>query len=365
MRRQSYLLVAAGLLAVAVACGEKSPSPVSPSATTPATDAAGDAAVGPDGETMKTPAPSHVSPANGVELENFDLVLRVNPVTAKFTDETRFAYRFQILRDGQPVGDHRTSNSTEWEVNLSSLEVDTTYSWRARAERGIAFGPWSEPWTFTTPEIPQGYNVPGELYDPLYTGRTVGTVNGPVTFIPGEGVRMEDFVSNIEYVLPQNIPDGEFSMLVKTWTNTEGNKTKVMSMREGRSDITTNDRRFTIEKRGNPAGIIAFRIITRFSQEETVGQERVRREFDRNRFYLWRASFRGGRFQLEIFQDGPNGNRIYSFGKNYVPPYDPNPHLAYVGAPVGRGGPLDATVPGMIVKQVWLSNRPRPPFANN
>src|SRR5690242_11439478 len=39
--------------------------------------------------------------------------------------------------------------------------------------------------------------------------------------------------------------------------NTEGDKTKMMAMTEGDSDITTNDRRLTIEKRGNPAGAVA------------------------------------------------------------------------------------------------------------
>src|SRR5690606_5996909 len=184
-------------------------------------------------------------------------------------------------------------------------------------------------------------------------------------FLPGVGARLENFTSNIEYVLPQTIREGEFSMLVtNTPANTEGGKTKIMSMREGRSDITTNDRRFTIEKRGDPPGIIAFRIITRNSQEETQGRERVSRDFKANQTYLWRATFRGGRFQLEIFEGGANGQRIYSFGKNYEGFYDPDPHLAYVGAPVGRGGPVDASVPGMVARQVWLSSRPRPDFAN-
>ncbi len=52
--------------------------------------------------------------------------------------------------------------------------------------------------------------------------------------------------------------------------NTEGNKTKVMAMTEGDSDITTNDRRFTIEKRGNPAGAVAWRVRTSNDQIDTV-----------------------------------------------------------------------------------------------
>lgn len=361
MKRTPCLIAATALLATAVACGDNPPSPVGPSATIAPEAEAGAA---PDGSTLKVPAPAHVSPANGVTLEEFEVTLRVNPVTAKFTDEDQFAYRFELLLNGRAVRNVRTT-TTRWVLDLSNLEVDTTYSWRARAEKAGFVGPWSEPWSFRTPEIPQGYNIPGELYDPLYTGKTVGNPNGAVTFVPGVGARLEGHTSHIEYVLPETIRNGEFSMLVTNVpANTEGGKTKIMSMSEGRSDITTNDRRFTIEKRGDPPGIIAWRMITHDSQIDTVGQERVSRDFKANLTYLWKATFRNGRFQLEIFEGGAGGKRIYGFGKPYDGAYDPNPHLAYVGAPVGRGGPSDATVPGMVARQVWLSSRPRPDFAN-
>jgi hypothetical protein len=55
---------------------------------------------------------------------------------------------------------------------------------------------------------------------------------------------------------------------------------------------------------------------------------------------------------------------IYSFGKSYCGTYNPDPHLVYAGGPTGRAGPDSGTVPGMIVKQFWMSSRPRPPFAN-
>jgi hypothetical protein len=361
MSKKVYLAAAVGLLATAVACSEKSSSPAAPSSSPAAVDDAGALA---DGTTLKVTAPTQTSPANGATLDQFEITLKVNPSVARFAPEvTQFAYRFQLLLNGQVVKDFRTSSSTEWKV--TELDNNVTYGWRCRAEQGTYFGPWSATWTFKTPEQPEGYNIPGELYDPLYTGKTVGNPNGSVDFVPGVGIRLNDFTSHVEYVLPETIRQGEISVLVtNTPANTEGGKTKIMSMREGRSDITTNDRRFTIEKRGDPPGTIAFRIITRDSQEETQGAERVQRNFLANKWYLWRASFRNGRFQLEIFEDGANGQRIYSFGKNYEGFYDPSPHLAYIGSPVGRGGPSDATIPGMIAKQLWISNRPRPAFAN-
>lgn len=362
MSRKWTLTVTAGVVALALACSDSKPSsPVAPTSAPGAVDG-GDAAA--DGSTLKVTAPTPTSPANGSRLEDFEVTLRVNSATARFeTGTVPLAHRFELLRGGQAVESFR-GVATQWKPTIA-FESDTEYGWRVRAEQGTAFGPWSPTWTFRTPEQPRGYNIAGELYDPLYTGDTVGALVGPTAWVPGVGIRLNDFTSHVEYVLPQTIPEGEFSMLVtNTPANTEGGKTKIMSMREGRSDLTTNDRRFTIEKRGNPPGIVAWRVITKNSQEDTVGAERVSRDFQANRWYLWVATYRNNRIQLDIFEDGASGRRIYSFGKHIELPYDPNPHLAYIGAPVGRGGPADATVPGMIAKQVWLSSRPRPAFAN-
>ena len=360
MSKKYYLVVAVGLLATAVACSDKPASPAAPSGAPVAVDDTNAAA---DGSTLKVPAPTQTAPANGAAIEQFETTLKVNGVTGKFVNTTQFAYRFQLLVNGQVVREFRTSAFTEWKV--TDLDVNVTYGWRCRAEQGQFFGPWSATWTFKTPDIPEGYIAGGEVYDPLWTGKTVGDINGAVQFIQDVGAKMVAHTSHIEYALPQTVDDGEFSMLVTNVpTNTEGGKTKIMAMREGRFDLTTNDRRFTIEKRGDPAGAVAWRVITSRDQIDTVGAERVIREFSASKWYLWTSRWGGGRFNLTIREGGASGNVIYNFGKSYSGAYDPNPHLAYVGAPLGRAGANDATVPGMTVKQVWLSSRDRPDFAN-
>ena len=360
MSKKMFLVVVA-LLATSMACSEKSPSPAAPSKPGASVDDAGALA---DGSTLKVPAPAQVAPANGTNLDQFETTLKVNPVAGLFAPQvTQFAYKFQLLLNGQVVREFRTSFFTEWKV--TDLDLNLTYGWRCRAEQGQNFGPWSATWTFTTPDIPEGYIAGGEVYDPLWTGKTVGDPNGAVEFIPNTGAKMVGHGSHIEYALGATVDDGEFSMLVTNApSNTEGNKTKIMSMREGRTDITTNDRRFTIEKRGDPAGVVAWRVITHNDQIDTVGAERVERNFAANKWYLWTARWGGGRFNLTIREGGASGTVIYNFGKSYSGAYDPSPQLAYVGAPIGRGGARDATVPGMIAKQVWLSHRPRPDFAN-
>lgn len=361
MNKKAYLIAACGLLATVLACSDKSSSPAAP---TPVTNGSGSSTPATaDGSTLKVPPPPPVSPANGATLEDFNIVLKVNAVTAKFADVSQFAYRFQIMLNNQVVKEFRTSTSTQWTV--TDLDNNTTYAWHARAEQGNFFGPWSDAWTFKTPEIPEGYINGGELYDPLFNGKTVGQPVGPVTFIPGVGVKLESLSSYIEYRLPQTVVGGEFSLLVTNMIfNTEGNKTKVMAMSEGDSDITTNDRRFTIEKRGNPAGTVAWRVITSNDQIDTVGAERVVRHFDPSHTYFWKAVWGSNRFNLTIKDGGVNGNTIYSFGKGYNGVYDPHPHVAYIGGPGGRAGAQSGTVPDMIIRQVWLSSRPRPSFAN-
>ncbi len=96
-----------------------------------------------------------------------------------------------------------------------------------------------------------------------------------MAFVPGVGLRFFSQESYIDYVLPQTLNEGEFSMIVTGMDeNTDGDKTKLFSMGEGFSDIVTNNRRMTVEKRGDPAGVVAWRFITHGDQVDTEGAER-------------------------------------------------------------------------------------------
>jgi hypothetical protein len=358
--RNAVLLGAVGALSLAMACGggDKA-NPTAPSST--GSVSGGNALA--DGTTLKATPPTPIAPANGSTLEGGSPTLSVGASSAKFVQGEVFAYRFQVLQGTTVVAEHRGS-STSWAVD-APLQNKTQYGWHARAEQGPYFGPWSDTWTFTTPEQPEGYIRGNELYDPLINGRTVGQPIGPVTFIPGVGAKLETLGSYIRYQLPQTLTGGEFSILVTNLAfNTEGGKSKVMAMSEGLSDITTNSRRFTIEKRGDPPGQVAWRVITSGSRIETVGGERRTVHFNTSHTYLWQANYGGGRFNLLIKDGGAHGNTIYSFGKGYAGVYDPSPQYVFVGGPAGRGGAGTGTVPDIIVRQVWLSPRPRPEFAN-
>jgi len=90
------------------------------------------------------------------------------------------------------------------------------------------------------------------VYDPLTEGTSWARSSArPPSF--GRWLRLNEVTSHIAYQLQEPLVDGEFSLLAtNVATNTEANKTKIMSMQEGSGDITTNRCRMTYEKRGDP-----------------------------------------------------------------------------------------------------------------
>ena len=138
------------------------------------------------------------------------------------------------------------------------LQPTTRFYWRARARQGTTDGPFSATATFRT-KI-EGYNRPGELFDPLTNGTTVGALVNNVSLTPGRGATINTNESHIRYVLPQMMPIGEFSFEAEgIQNNSPGDKTKMMAMYDGNGDITTSDYRATIEKRDG--GVVAWRFI--------------------------------------------------------------------------------------------------------
>ena len=93
--------------------------------------------------------------------------------------------------------------------------------------------------------------------------------------------------------------------------NTKGGKTKLFAMGQGYDDIVTNDRRMTVEKRGDPPGIIAWRFITHDDQVDTEGSsERLFYNFQENLTYFWQATWRSNRFNLLIKEGGADGHCV-------------------------------------------------------
>jgi hypothetical protein len=364
-RRFRFVPLIVCAVAVAGSCGKSSPSPSSPSAAIP-----GDANANPDGSNLKATAPTPLSPLNGVKLESPVATLTVTNAALKFATGVPLTYRFEVFnaagaRVYQSPSVTAGATSTSHDVE-AVLDGDQTYSWQCRAEYQGAVGPWSSRTNTSFIAAAGGYMRGNELYDPLVNGRTIGTVIGAHEWIPGVGLKLLGHESYVAYELPQTLTEGEFSVLTTNvaW-NTKGGKTKIMAMAQGYGDIVTNDRRMTIEKRGDPPGIVAWRLITHGDQVDTEGAEREEVLFDTNEVYLWQVTYRNNFFNVQIIKGAGLGDDIYDKGKHFGGrPYDPIPHVVYLGAPVGRSGVDGASVPNVIYRHLWVSSRPRPAFAN-
>lgn len=360
-----------GVLALGVACGKDAPSPVSPSATT---DQAG--AAGPDAVTLKVTAPTPVSPINNAQPAG-GVVLVATRAQPKFMSNMALRYEFEVLNAanqvvytshevaGVPAGGDRISQSVD-----GVLAYDAPHKWRVRAVYKGAAGPWSTLADFRSPA--GGYIRGNEIFDPLTNGETVGTAHGPTQFIEGKGLKLISFGSYVTYVLPETLQEGEFSLMVTGIDEgSPGGKTKIMSMQEGPdvSNIITDDYRFTAEKRGRDylsgPGAVTFRIITGDSSNEGRIHDGVRTvvNFSDEKWYFWKLIWGTGYAGLQVRDGGPDGRIIFNQRRGTDGhPYRPSPQYVHLGSPIGRSGSDAATVPGMIVKNVWLSSRPRPNF---
>jgi hypothetical protein len=349
-------------MAGALACSKNAETPTTPTSATPGT---GEAAA--DGSTLKVSAPVAQSPVNNAQPDA--LVLTASRSNALYGNQVPLSYEFDILSGSTSVCNSGavpggSGASVSW-TPTCGLTFDATYTWRVRAVYQGAVGPWSANATFKAPA--GGYIRGNEVFDPLVNGRTAGVIYGPTQFIPGQGIQLLDHSSHVTYQLPENLQEGELSMMI--YGADEGNpgdKSKMFSMQEGpdEGDLTDDDYRMTAELRGrdySAPGAVTFRIIA--GDGESRDGVRIPLNFSGSRWYFWRFTWRTGFANLQVREDGPKGQVIYdqSVG-GWSHPYRPVPHYIHLGAPIGRAGPLDATQPGIIIKNVWASSRPRPAF---
>lgn len=142
---------AAIALAWTAACSSAPSAPVSPSSTSVTETGAA-----PDGSTLKVTAPTPISPANGAEVDSPEPVFSVGNAAAKFGVPVQLEYRFEVqTASGQTVRNSPKvaagGQTTGWEYP-EFLDMGD-YKWRARAEMGTNYGPWSPfvPFTITAP----------------------------------------------------------------------------------------------------------------------------------------------------------------------------------------------------------------------
>jgi hypothetical protein len=343
LRHVVLFAAVAGLLS---AC-DGTPSEPSPGPTGP-----------PPSPTLTAPMPR--SPAPDEQLLSLAPELLVQNGTS--THAGAKAYHFQVSHNAdftvlvvEAQGIAEGPVSTSWTVS-PPLQPNTIYWWRARLIQGSDIGPWSDRSHFKSRL--EGYSRPGELFDPLTNGATVGNPIG-VSFLPSQGVRLNTHSSRVRYALLQTLSQGEFSVQATGLNNASpGASTKLFSMQQGTADITTNPYRGTVDKRST--GNISFRLIAGNPDQRADADRRIV-QFNPSVTYLWRFTWGNGVARLVITEDDEQGRVLFNDSDSYSGVYLPDPHIAHLGAPIGRGGAIDASTPGAVIRNVWISSSPRPP----
>jgi hypothetical protein len=237
------------------------------------------------------------------------------------------------------------------------LQPTTRHFWRSRMTQGSTVSDWSVIRAFKTRLI--GFRGSRELYDPLIHGESLGQRIGSTTFLDGEGLRLNALSSRVRYELLETLSEGEFSLQATGLDNdSDGESTKLFSMQQGATDITENPYRATIEKRAN--GTVSFRLIGGNPDTRADADRRIV-QFNPSTTYYWKFTWGGGVARLVITERDEQGQVVYNDADLYGGTYRPDPHIAHLGAPVPRGGLVDASTPGAIIRNVWISSRPRPP----
>jgi hypothetical protein len=370
MQRKLYAVIGvSAALAVATACGHQGSSPVAPSGAKPIVSV--EEVAGANGATLKVTSPGLVTPINDTVVADAQPTLVCQAVTpTNGAAALALAYDWEVYDAAGTKVRTEVVNGTSWKA--LGLNYEQRYTWRVRATASYlgtdgkavdTYGPWSNFGSFITPQN-VGYIRGNELYDPLFNGKTVGTIVGPAHFVPGVGLSLDSLGSYIAYQLQTPLIEGEFSMLAQNVrTRHEGGKTKVMAMSDGYDDITTNDRRATYEKRSD--GTMAWRVITHDDQIETGSAERVFVQYNLTDTFAFGMDWHANVFSFFARQGGYKGKEIYRLAKHWHgAPYDPKTHVVYIGGPGGRAGDDSGSVPNMIVRQVWASPSPRPDSIN-
>jgi hypothetical protein len=366
---QSRVLLAVFAGVLAAACGgsdgggpSPTPTTINPRLTAPAVEGPA-----PD-EQLDTLRPTLIvkngtSDQAGTRTYEFQISDSADFSTALTSYITSF--NVTVSRAGVPEG---TNGTTSFTLD-ADLQPTTRFYWRARVTQGGTTSEWSPVGKFRSKMV--GFIRDGALFDPLIHGETLGERIGPSSFVPGKGLRLDSGTSYVRYRLPRAVAVGEYSMDVEGLAaNGPGDKAKVFGMQEGTGDFITNDYRIDIQYRGVkgfPPNAIQWRVIYGDADDLDVRYEPTTAERMASVFllnpattYHWKFTY-GPEIRLLMKEGGMTGTTLYDRAK--AAPngrYDPDPHIAYLGAPVGRSGNESASIAGTIYRNVWLGAQPRP-----
>lgn len=321
-------------------------------------------------------APALDAPSDDIQLSTLRPELSVVNGTSSQPTGTR-TYEFQIADNESfsPVAASGTGIAENAAGKTSftpteDLQSTTRMYWRARFMQDSATSEWSKVGRFKTRLV--GYNKPGELYDPLVHGETVGTPSGNYSFVD-RGIRLNDIYSYVLYQLPQTLTSGEISMEVEGLRpNGPGGKPKVFQMLDSATTIPSSSKHMiNVQYRGtpgNPDNSVAFKAVLGSLSSAVVEPDMNKRKesvlmLDAARTYFWQGIWTQHSFRLVVRDGSSEGSVLYDYtmttsggGNGFAP----SPHYVFLGSNYEKFTPLTGSFPGMTVRNVWISARPRP-----
>jgi hypothetical protein len=342
--KNALAVAALGVVIAAAGCSSKSPSVATPtgpsSLTAPQIDSPG------ADQQLDTLRPTLIvrNGSGGTGIRTYDF-----QVSESSTFSPVVAAKLSVVENSSG----KTSATLDADLNPS-----TRYYWRARMVQGGAASDWAIS-RFSSKV--GGYNRPGELYDILSDGFTVGERVNQTSFVAGRGIRIENANSYVRYQLPQSVPSGEFSMEVEGLApNGPYPKQAIFSMAQGLGAVNGNPFEIFAQYRGrpgNPDNCITFKAVMGGPTLEFSQSERAQGvvNLDPNTTYFWQGFWTANSFRLVVKAGGVNGSVIYDRNLSGGGSYGPNPHVAYLGINSG-----DGSFGGMVIRNVWLSSKPRP-----
>lgn len=353
-----FLWVVAVALMGAAACSDSDPdlgpSPGNPNLTAPAPDLPQDDAL------LDTLRPTvtvrnGTSSLSGTRTYEFQISDR-----SDFSALTTAATSFDVVVSQTGVAED--PDGTTSFTPSSDLQPATRMYWRARVVQGSSTSAWSSTARFRTKFV--GFNRPGELYDPLMHGETLGERAGSTTFLGNRGLQVANERSWVRYVLGQTLTSGEISVEV-SGLRASGSigKSRIFSMMDGGPNLFDSKFLFNVQYRGsngNPDNAISYKLLMGDEDLKYEPALHIRldsvRALNPDNFYLWTATW-GSTFRLTIREVG-SGSLVYDRSHDTPGLYNPFPHTAYLGA--NDWADETGSYPGAIFRNFWVGAGPRP-----
>ena len=323
--------------------------------------------------------PTIDSPAEGAQLDSLRPTLTI--VNISSSQGGAKTYEFEISESsatGQgnafttrtflsPAITEDPSGKTKMTLS-QDLQPSTRYYWHARLVQGGSTSDWSETRSFKTRIA--GFNRQGALYDPLFNGETIGTISGNTTWVPGQGIRLNDARAYVVYELAQVLRTGELSVEV-TGLGPGGPccKPRVFTIIDRTTGLaSSSEYSMNAQYRGiggNPDNGIAWKAIFGDNDEglEPTTSERIASVYvlDPTKVYLWQGIWTTNSYRVVVREGSATGPLIYDFGKGSpTANWNPARMFAFLGTHNGQFDPADGTLAGITLKNLWVGSTSRP-----